>query len=113
NEDDFQAVTVSKGNKGFVKIALGEKFGRISGKVKDDSGKPLAIAALTLTAAGPHRMYGTNVEDNASFVVTVPPEPVSLEVSAEGYETVKIENINVSRGAVKKLQIRLRRTAAR
>ncbi len=114
NEDEFQAVTVSKGNKGFVKIVLGEKFGRISGTVKDDSGKPLSIATLRLTATGnPPRIYGTSIEGDASFVVTVPPEPVILEASAEGYATFKIENINVSRGAVKKLQIRLHRTAAR
>src|SRR5262249_30580525 len=114
NEDDYQEVTVSKGNKGLAKIVLGEKFGRISGVVKDDRGNPLSIATLRLTAAGnPTRIYGTSIEGDGAFVVTVPPEPVIIEASADGYETFKSESLNVSRGAVKKLHIHLHRTAAR
>lgn len=111
NEDDVQEVTISKGTKGFVKIVLGEKFGVISGTVKDVAGKPLSVATLRLTVVGnPSRFFGTSIEDDASFAVTVPPEPVVLEASAEGYETFRSESLNVGRGAVKKLRIRLRRS---
>lgn len=111
NEDDAQEVTISTGTKAFVKIVLGEKFGVISGTVKDVEGKPLSIATLRLTVVGnPSRFFGTSIEGDASFAVTVPSEPVVLEASAEGYETFRSESLNVGRGAVKKLQIHLRRS---
>jgi hypothetical protein len=109
NENNVQEVTLSKGIKGFVKIALGEKLGVVSGTVKDVAGKPLSIATLRLTVVGnPSRFFGTSIEDDASFAVTVPSEPVVLEVSAKGYETFRSENLKVSSGVVKRLQIRLR-----
>lgn len=112
NEDDGQTVVVTKEKKGYARVVLGERLGRIIGAVKDAKGKPVQIAVIKLTVAGsnPERSYQTTIEDDGSFVVPVPPEPVVLEAFADGYETFKSEGLNVSHGAVKKLRIRLRRS---
>jgi len=115
NEDDGQTVVVNKEKKGFAKVVLGPRLGRIAGTVKDANGRPLSIAIIKLIIAGsnPERSYQTTIEDDGSFIIPVPPEPVNLEAFANGYEPFKSEGLNVSHDAMKKLQIRLHPTAAR
>jgi hypothetical protein len=100
-----------------VRIMLGDALGRIRGSVTElRSKRPVKSANIKLSiASDPSRFLQASIEADGRFFVVVPSEAMNIEVLAEGYNVHQVEGtlrtldmIQVRRGAVEQIRIKLR-----
>lgn len=113
-------INVNKGIISSVTIIFGDKLGIISGKIvnaKTNKGVPGAILRINVVN-DLNRFYQTSIDEDGTFKIAVPPEPVTLKVIAEGYQIWELssssekdglEGITVLAGNVRNLKIPLKK----
>ncbi|MEP7274531.1 MAG: hypothetical protein ABI882_23775, partial [Acidobacteriota bacterium] len=86
----------------------------------DENGKPVNVARVKLFVThDPKRPYSIIAQEDGSFMVVVPNEPISIQVNAPGYEVVananlvsRLEGIIVRSGQLRRITINLRRVSS-
>ncbi|MFO7447860.1 MAG: TonB-dependent receptor [Ignavibacteriaceae bacterium] len=82
--------------------------GKISGKVTDENDEPVYGANVVLLGTG----LGAAADFEGSyFVINIPPGVYNVNVSAVGYTTKKIENVDVRAGLTTNLDVKISASA--
>ena len=100
----------------FVALALGlatgtaraGTTGKISGRVLDDKGQPVAGANVTVPAARVGALTGL---DGRYVILNVPAGPHEVKASLLGYQPVAVQNVMVSADQTTSLNLTLVETA--
>jgi outer membrane receptor for ferrienterochelin and colicin len=79
----------------FTSFLFGQTTGKISGKVLDENQEPVFGANIVL----PGTTLGAAADfDGSYFIINIPPGVYDVNISAVGYATKKIENVEVRAG---------------
>lgn len=73
-----------------VVIQMTPEWAKISGSIVDieKNSEPIVTSRITLRRVdNPHYYFETGPDEKGNFTIPVPPVPITIEVSAEGYKT--------------------------
>ena len=106
----FPQVIVGQSDISGVRVTLGAKGGVLEGKVRDETTRlPIVGAKITISDA---RAPGAYVEvfsnKDGGFQFTVPAKPVLISATAMGYEKRRAEEVALSGGQHRRIEIDLR-----
>jgi len=106
----FPQVIVGQSDISGVRVTLGAKGGVLEGKVQDETTRlPIVGAKITISDA---RAPGAYVEvfsnKDGGFQFTVPAKPVLISATAMGYEKRRAEEVALSGGQHRRIEIDLR-----
>jgi hypothetical protein len=86
----------------------GTGMGGISGTVTDQSGAVISDATVTATAVNTGATTTRNTSSNGAFVLSPLPAAIyALTVTANGFQTYKVQNFNIRGGTTSRVDARL------
>jgi hypothetical protein len=105
----FPEIVVSESDVSGVKVVLGSRGGTLDGEIRDsNSGLPISGAKVTIRDKHNPAAYVEVFSDaNGRFQFTVPAKPVSVSATAKGYKSSSKEEVVLSGGQHRTLDIHL------